>query len=358
MKHKNFIALRSRSTGLVLVLIALCMQIMCRDERVELNVENYIRFLEVSAEQEPAVRRHLETARTTIDSYYEKWVMQKASREEISEEEYMAGATEMLKELNSAIKSINEELTETQRMTLLRTELYYFYSEMRSELVDYYSLEDTIDQEADVEPSRIHEGDSEYDLFDWTIFFGQNVFPRLIGQRRMSMSRNSSSRFPAGIQATLINTFSAGQIQSPAGNLPKDMHTEIPVVLYSSLHRNFTKIDAWIIYLELPDGTQIEPVKIVPRDEDWFRERGLLLSNRIPEFLLTDPVIYRGEEQPAAFEPGRSMFELSSAYYQLLFPYAIKGKPLISPANKQIRMVFLEEVGGTQMAEGSWTFRW
>ncbi|MCP4724713.1 MAG: hypothetical protein GY863_06740 [bacterium] len=55
---------------------------------------------------------------------------------------------------------------------------------------------------------------------------------------------------------------------------------------------------------------------------------------------------------------GGGAFQQYNTYYQLFFPAKISGNEILSPDNDYIKLVFLDEVGSRQRAEGTWVFDW
>ena len=107
----------------------------------------------------------------------------------------------------------------------------------------------------------------------------------------------------------------------------------------------------------MPDGRQIEPKMIIEKDKNWFEERDMLLSSRIPEFLSSpepqvDPGVGRGVSSM------RERFERFDRYYQLIFPAELSNTPVLSPETRSIELVFLEEIGSEKRAKGTWRLNW
>jgi len=346
----------------LLLLIALTVLTGCKEERITINTDNYIKFLEADSEQEPALRKLLGTARDIIQKYYTKYdaaVMQSG----ISDEEELDLKMDFLREIHPVINDINAALSPDQQFTFRRSELYYYYSDIQRNVLTNHMLGKRLSYEKEVFPAiETDETDSTVYIEDWTVFFGQNVFPSYYADSERSMTRAARRGFPIGIQATLFNNYSrenpAGLNVKPTGNEVQPA-TEICIVLYSRLHKDFTDIDRWVIYLKLPDGSLVEPEEIIPRTEEWFRKKNLLLSSRLPDFLMPSRLQTGRRREDAGIARGREeLFKLNSAYYQLTFPFEVDGKPLISPANENIKIIVQEEVGSRELAHGTWKLSW
>ena len=359
-------------TAGALLLAAMILVSGCRNDRIDLIVDNYIEFLEITPEQEPEARRILGDARGIFDKYYAKLDDAKAAGTRITDKMVVDGQISMMNELHETLKEMQRLLTDNQQEIFLRSELYYFYNETRSDLARDISLSDEYDiltYERMVYPGLLSATNRSEELLQrpgaWSIYFGQSVMRGVM--RNISNSLSSNARnFPIGIQATLVNNYGQNAI---AG----EQFTEVRAVVQSRLHPDYTNIDRWVVYLETSGGLQTDPVRIEPVTKEWFVSEGLLNMNEMPEFI-TEPVAFRGGMERRESRMGRGpvlerpftgrnndrqeMFRLSSGYYRFFFPYKLNGTPIISPQTEWIKIVFLEEIGSKEYAEGVWHLQW
>jgi len=331
---------------------------------VDIVVDNYIRFLEITPQQEQKIKEQLENARNIFIQHYTKLDSIDTGMLKLSENALLDYRISMLTGLDSIIHNINNVLTEKQRSIFVRSELFYYFMEARNKILKDYADNNELSHELVVNPSEIpadveSEVNSE-EAYAWTIYFGQNMLPFFSDRSRDSVSKSARGRFNIGVQATLVNNFnrdSNNTEESKTDIFNKKKTTEINVILFSSIHPSFTDINRWVVYLELQDGTQIEPATIEEISESWFENRNLLPENRIPKFLMNrESTETRTTRARQSYYP--DAFKLNRTYYKLLFPYAVNGVPLISHENSFIRLIFLEEVGSTKSARGTWHFQW
>jgi len=359
-------------TALALVTVATALM-SCTEERVNINIDNYIVFLKAAPEQEPDIRRQLEKARGIFSAYYAKLDSVKALRNTIPadrlKDELFKEKTAMASELYTVIRSVQELLDDDQRAIFARSELYHFFDEMRLDIMNDSRAADRIPYERRVSPGVQQpggKGAAGSALRDWTVYFGQSVHP-LLGNAQGSLSRSARRLFPIGVQATLMNNYPAGNMQAfnepDAVNPDRRRTTDINVIVFSRIHESFTDINRWVVFLELSDNTQIEPVKVIPLTKEWFDENNLLPSSRLPSFFMpADAARERTGGEMGGYRnrrfPGISGQELYRSYYRLVFTYAINGTPLIYPGNDFLRLVFLEKVGSSESAHGIWYLDW
>lgn len=374
-------ALRTEADGYFyparIILFALLLTVLliagCKEERVDLIVDNYINFLEITPEQEPDIRKILTEAKTVIANYYVSYDSAETAknRYKLSKKEVVDLKISMMNNLYPVYNKLRQSLTRPQRSIFARSELNYLYSETRSDILKDYRADNEIPYQRHVFPVSRNYSDNNLNdnpFEPWTIYFGQSMFPSLFGSTRESISKNARRNFPIGIQATLINNYKPGDSdEETAADEEPDKYTEIRLMLFSRLHESFSDIERWVVFIECSDGTQIEPVKIVKQDRDWFSENRLLFSNELPPFLMNYSI--DREEKPSRAgdnqraEPEfdrRSRFgmTLHRNYYQVYFPKSVNNKPLLSPSRDFIKLVFLEEVGSKETAHGVWFFNW
>jgi len=343
----------------------------CEEERIDVIVDNYLEFLEITPEQEPVIKAMLNTARSIVEDYYKiRDAAEQSKTRKMTKDDLLNMRIDLLKRLSPVMESISQELNNNQRLLWRRSELYYFYTEIRRYALDNYNKAHKLSFEKTVTPGFLKqpkEGVFALDPIEqWTIYFGLPMYPNLAGDISNSMPPAARLTFPISIQATLMDTTLLVRESDIALAYPQDISPEsvieMRVLLHTRLHSNYVDINNWIPFLELSNGAEIEPVKAVKRDEQWFADRGLLLSNRIPEFLTsTEPereIPDRQMTERQAPMRSRGVFTTYTEYYQLFFPAFINEAPLISPAVDHIKLVFLEEIGSNNRAEGFWKFDW
>ena len=348
----------------------------CELDKIDVIVENYLEFLEVTPEQEPVIKAMLITARNILDDYYKALDdAEQDKNKRMTKDDLLNARIDLLERLSPVMENISRELVNNQRLLWNRSELYYFYTEMRRYALDNYNRIHRLSFEKTVTAGFLEQQKEGVVALDpveqWTIYFGLPMYSNLAGNTANSMLPEARGTFPIGIQATLMDSTLLNRESNVAETYPEDIThesvIEIRVVMSTRLHPNYVDIDNWIPFLELSNSNAIEPVKIVERDEQWFSDRELLLSNRIPEFLtFTEPIREAPDRQMPERLPteqqvpfrSRAEFTTHTGYYQLFFPAYINNEPVISPAVEFIKLVFLEEIGSINRANGVWKFDW
>lgn len=363
--------IRPRIITAILIVISGFSVAGCEEERIDVIVDNYLEFLELTPEQEPVIKAMLNTARSMVEDYYKIRNAAKQSKsQKMTKDDLLVTRVDLLERLSPIIENISQELDNKQQLLWRRSELYYFYTEIRRYALDNYNKVHKLSFEKTVTPGFLEQEQKSVFALDpveqWTIYFGLPMYSNLTGNISNSMTPEVRRTFPISIQATLMDTTLLKRESNIAETYPQGISPEsvieIRVLLSTQLHPNYVDINNWIPFLELSSGAEIEPVKAIKRDEQWFADRGLLLSNRIPKFLTSpEPEREAPERQMTDRQaPVRSRggFMTHTEYYQLFFPASINEEPLISPAVDHIKLVFLEEIGSINRAEGIWKFDW
>ena len=351
----------------ILISVSGALQTGCEDNRIHVTVENYLGFLGITPEEEPEIEALLAELHDIVEEYNKKLDegAEESHRERYKSNNLLKLRINLLESLNPLMVEIYEKLDDRQRSTWIRTELYYFYLNTRKYVINHYSA--TLDFASDrrVTPGALQEPKKgfppEKPIEQWTIYFGLPMYSFSANNTRKSIPKAARGSFPISIQATLMDkTVLEGErdlTESYPPDFAPESVIEVRVLLSTRLHPNYIDIDNWIPFLELPGGVEVEPMKIIKRDENWFEKRGLLLSSRIPKFL--------SSPESAGEAPGRrinaargGLFTRYNEYYQLFFPAFINNRALISPETAYIDLVFLEEIGSVNRAEGTWRFNW
>ena len=356
--------LRSRVNVVYLSIVIILFFSGCEEERIHVNVDNYIEFLSITPEQETDVKPMLIDARDIIEDYNAK--LEAGSKRSKQKKDLLDLKISLLERLHPLMRTILQQLdSKQQRQLWRRSELYYFYTTTRRYAVNNYTFSFKLTHKKSVTPvlsPQSEKGGSPTDpLESWTVYFGMPVYSFFRGNIRKSIDPAARNRFPISIQATLVDKSLRTKEEELSEPLPVSIDPEsvieIRVLLSTRLHTNFIDINNWITFLTLPNDTEVEPVKIVARNEKWFEDRGLLVSKRFPKFLLTLDQ-QREDVDRAQSEARRYSLENLHTYYQLFFPAEINNAPIISPDVASIKLVFLEDIGSINRAEGTWNFDW
>jgi len=378
MKQKllNQIKLKLPVTFTILFTIAFLSG--CEEQQIHINVENYLEFLEVTDDNQPEVRPLLTKASEVIEGYNTSIEigLEQSSTGRYSQDDLLELKTDFLELLHPVMIEIDEQLDDSQRFTWRRTELFYYYNETREYVIRNFNTNITLAYETTVSPgnvSQILRGSRlQSPVERWTLYFGLPMFSFYTGNTSGSISQRGRSSFPISIQATLMdNTLRELEKDKPEP-LPSDVEPEsvieMRVLVSSRLHPNYSDINNWIPFIRLPDGSEIEPRRIIERDEEWFKERNMLVSSRLPGFLNTTlatriPQQGRGGGGGRGNRGGRGrtsggLSQTYNSYYQLLFPAQLTNKTVISPGTDYLELVFLEGIGSESSAKGKWKFVW
>jgi len=340
----------------------------CNEERIIINVENYVEFLNLTFEQEEEIRPFFDQVKNIVDDYNNQILIDSTIKRKKQErwDVRLQLKIYLLRELNPVISSIYEKLDAEQRTSLKRSELYFHYNAAKQYVVNNISSENAVSFEQfvspgnELSPNHLYTG-SDYPN-SWTIHFGLPMNSASSKSVRNSINAGGRRGFPSSIQAILMDKTLLDRESSVHGSYPPDIDIdslmEIRVVIASRLHENFVDINNWISFLELSNGTEIEPVKSIRRDEEWFDDRiGKLVTNNLPDF------IFEGEELEEQFQhkpsPRRpAKLENHVAYYQLFFSAAVNNTSIMSEEINYIRLVFLQEIGSENRAAGKWNLEW
>ncbi|KPK89535.1 hypothetical protein AMJ80_09670, partial [bacterium SM23_31] len=256
----------------------------CEVEKINVIVENYLEFLEVTPEQEPVIKAMLITARNILEDYYKALDdAEQDKNKKMTKDDLLNARIDLLERLSPVMENISRELVNNQRLLWSRSELYYFYTEMRRYAFDNYNKIHKLSFEKTVTPGFLEQQKEGVVALDpveqWTIYFGLPMYSNLAGNTANSMLPEARGTFPIGIQATLMDSTLLNRESNVAETYPEDIThesvIEIRVVMSTRLHPNYVDVNNWIPFLELPNGNAIEPVKTVERDEQWFSDREL-----------------------------------------------------------------------------------
>ncbi|MCH7781555.1 hypothetical protein IID62_00670 [candidate division KSB1 bacterium] len=354
----------------------------CEEQQIHINVENYLDFLEITDENQPEVRPLLTKASEIVESYNKsiETGLDQSDKRRYSREDLLELKTEFLEQLHPVMIEIDEQLDDSQRFSWRRTELIYYYNETREYVLKNFNSAIKISYETTVSPGRssqVQRGSRLQSPFElWTVYFGLPMYSFYTGNTSGSISQRGRNSFPISIQATLMDKSLRDLEKDKPNSLPSDVEpesvVEIRVHVSSRLHPNYSDINNWIPFIRLPDGSEIEPRRIIEQDEEWFKERNLLISSRLPSFLST-PLSARNSQQgrQGLFGMGRGrgsgggrgrfseeISQVYNTYYQLLFPAQWSNKPVIAPGTNYLELIFLEEIGSESNARGTWKFVW
>ena len=354
----------------------------CEEQQIHVDVENYLEFLEITDENQPEMRPLLTKASEIVESYNKSIEigLDQSDKRRYSREDLLELKTEFLEQLHPVMIEIDEQLDDSQRFTWRRTELIYYYNETRGYVLKNFNSAIKNAYETTVSPGRssqVQRGSRLQSPFElWTVYFGLPMYSFYTGDISGSISQRGRNSFPISIQATLMDKSLRDLEKDKPNSLPSDVEpesvVEIRVHVSSRLHPNYSDINNWIPFIRLPDGSEIEPRRIIEQDEEWFKERNLLISSRLPSFLRT-PLSTRNSQQGrqgifgigsgrgSGGGRGRFSEELSqvyNTYYQLLFPAQWSNKPVIAPGTNYLELIFLEEIGSESNARGTWKFVW
>lgn len=381
-KVKNQIQLKLPVTFMILFSIALLSG--CEEQLIHVDVENYLEFLDVADDNKQEVRPLLTKASEVIEDYNTSIEigLEQSSPGRYSQDDLLDLKTDFLEQLHPVMIEMDEKLDDSQRFTWRRTELFYFYNETREYVIRNLNTNINLAYETTVSPgniSQVHRGSRlQSPLEMWTLYFGLPMFSFYTGNTTGSISQRGRSSFPISIQATLMDRSLLEFEKDKPEPLPSDIEPgsfiEMRVIVSSRLHPNFSDINNWIPFIRLPDGSEIEPRRIIDRDEEWFKERNLLISSKLPSFLNT-PLDTRIPQQGGRGLGGigvgrgggggrgrtgfsRGQQQAYNFYYQLLFPAQFNNKMVISPESDYLELVFLQGVGSESSAKGKWKFVW
>ncbi len=366
LAHNYILTKRVLISGILL--FALIFTTGCQEEQIILDIDSYIEFLNISESQIEEVRPIFDEISDIVNSYnlsIENDSQVKKGKQE-RRDFRLNLKIELLRQLNPVLSSLYEKLDVIQRNSLERSELYYNYLTTKRYVVNNIRPVSEVTYERFVTPKielatdHIYTGEDYYK--NWTIQFGLPM--NSVSGRSIQKSINAGGRrsFPTSIQATLMDKTllerePAGSNGYPAG-FDSQSYLEIRVIMSSRLHENFVDIEKWIPFLELSNGVISEPVKAIKRDIEWFEDRSVkLVTSNMPAF------IFSNEELEEQFEkrptPRRSIrLESHVAYYQLFFPAEINNAPILSDDISNMRLVFLQEIGSNNRAEGIWHLIW
>ncbi len=357
-----------RSSFIIAMSVIMTLSSGCNEERIIIDVENYIDFLDLTSKQESEISPMFEQVKDIINNYNNQILVDSTVKRNKQDRRDVRLKLKiyLLQELNPVISSIYERLDAIQRNSLKRSELYFHYNNTRQYVVNNISLGNELSFEQFVSPgnelssNHLYTG-SEYSK-NWTVHFGLPMNSASNRNVRNSINAGGRRNFPSSIQAILMDKTLLNSESSLHDSYPPDIDIdsmlEIRVIIASRLHENFVDIKNWITFLELSNGTEIESVKSIRRDKEWFDDRiGKLVTNNLPDF------IFAGDELEEQFQhkPSprrRARLDNHVAYYQLFFPAAIYNTPIISEEINYIRMVFLQEIGSENRASGTWILEW
>jgi len=368
----------------LILLLALALLVACEEQQIHVNVENYLEFLGITEDDQTDMRPLFTKASDVIEDYNTSIGvgLETSSTGRYTQEDLLKLKTDFLEKLHPVMIEIDEQLGDSQRYTWRRTELFYFYNETREYVIRNLTTNISLAYETTVSPgnvSHIQRGSSILSPIEmWTLYFGLPMYSFYTGNTTGSISQRGRSSFPVSIQATLMDESLLELEEGNPESLPSDIEPgsviEIRVLVSSRLHPNFSDINNWVPFIRLPDGSEIEPRKIIERDEEWFKERNLLISSRLPGFLITpfsnrsvqqDREGYGGGRGGGGSRAGggrgrtsRELFQTYNSYYQLLFPAERTNKMVITPATDYLELVFLQGIGSESSAKGKWKFVW
>jgi len=361
-----------------IILFSVALLSGCEEQQIHINVENYLEFLEVADDNQQEVRTLLTQVSDIFEGYNTSIEigLEQSSTGRYSQDDLLELKTDFLEQLHPVMIEIDEQLDDSQRFTLRRTELFYFYNETREYVIRNLNTNITLAHETTVSPgnvSKVQRGSRLQSPMEmWTLYFGLPMFSFYRGNTTGSISQRGRTSFPISIQATLMDKSLRELEKDKPEPLPSDIEPEsvieMRVLISSRLHPNYSDINNWIPFIRLPDGSEIEPRRIIERDEEWFKERNMLISSRLPSFLNT-PLETRNPQQGRGGGAGRGsgggrggfsrgLSQVYNSYYQLLFPAQWTNKMVISPGTDYLELVFLEGIGSDSSAKGKWKFVW
>ncbi|MCP4725016.1 MAG: hypothetical protein GY863_08275, partial [bacterium] len=341
----------TKITYKILLLSLLMLFLGCRDFQPEIVVDNYINFLDLSEEQEKEIRPRLEDIHNQVHSFFEEINTRKQNTQSISKQEELKLKIDLMDSISPVVNSIMESLNDEQMSYWARSELYYFYAQSRmnisEELLENYKIPYKRTVPAELVRGEMKFNEKAEYIDNWTIYFGQNTFPFYYGKATKGIKggRMQKSRFPIGIQATIVDSavheFEDHLIDNLPKNTPEDPYIELRAVLSTTRHPNFIDIENWVVFIETSEGIQIEPIRVEKKTRDWFFDRELLYASRLPEFM--QPRIQKKSDDASNrnMRRGGGAFQQYNTYYQLFFPAKISGNEILSPDNDYIKLVFL-----------------
>ena len=382
MKQRAHYQFKLKTPVMFIILFTAVLLSGCEEQQIHIDVENYLDFLEITDENQPEVRPLLTKASEIVESYNKsiETGLDQSDKRRYSREDLLELKTEFLEQLHPVMIEIDEQLDDSQRFTWRRTELIYYYNETRGYVLKNFNSAIKNAYETTVSPGRssqVQRGSRLQSPFElWTVYFGLPMYSFYTGNTSGSISQRGRNSFPISIQATLMDKSLRDLEKDKPNSLPSDVEpesvVEIRVHVSSRLHPNYSDINNWIPFIRLPDGSEIEPRRIIEQDEEWFKERNLLISSRLPSFLST-PLSARNSQQgrQGLFGMGRGrgsgggrgrfseeISQVYNTYYQLLFPAQWSNKPVIAPGTNYLELIFLEEIGSESNARGRWKFVW
>jgi hypothetical protein len=372
----NINVLKPHHSLWILLFICSISAVNCNELPADMNVDNYITFLEITPEQKPEILPILEKIR---DIYigYQSTLKQAQKSEKTNADSIAKWKYEMVEQLHPSMRDMKLKLTQKQRSVWAQSEAYYYFQNSREDVIKYITKHNPPQDQKKVLPGSLTPVSKGFTpqkpIEQWTIFLSElrgNAFTRTQG---------GSAGFPIQVQATLMDQSlrkDEEQLPSPfpEGINPESV-IEIRVILQTGLHQNYIDISRWTPFISIPGGTDIEPIKIAPRDKAWFEERGITRFRTLPDFLLSNDVYIPEEPSsggfgglprtimtpPSSFPMSRStpgLFQQYTAYYQLFFPAEANGEKIIAPPVKSIKLTFIESPENPARANGTWQFIW
>ena len=129
-----------RAVSIVLMSVVCAIGFACEEQRLQVNVDNYMQFLNINQETQQGIRPLLVSA-SEIGEEYNNAIAEGTSRSLSRVEaanELLQLKIDTLERLFPTMKGINEGLSDNQRNIWRRSELYYFYFDTRDYIFKHY----------------------------------------------------------------------------------------------------------------------------------------------------------------------------------------------------------------------------